>query len=74
MEKERITAAVVGQEVHLRMCQPDVVKKQCDKDEGRWACITHKESFPHQWAKDSHIRTGKHVLVWMCNDHGAEAP
>jgi hypothetical protein len=52
-----------------------VVLHACaNKNNGRWACVTHGKSFDNQLQKDSHIHTGKHRLIWLCFEHGAEQP
>lgn len=51
------------------------VRKPCEnKTNGHWYCLTHNESFTNNFAKDDHIRTGKHRLVWICHEHGPEQP
>ncbi len=45
------------------------------KNNGHWACVTHTEDFANNMMKDGHIETrGKHLLVWMCHEHGPEEP
>lgn len=41
---------------------------------GHWYCVTHQEGFANNFDKDTHIREGKHRLVWLCHEHGAEQP
>lgn len=52
------------------------VKPPCDDTKGgRWYCVTHKEAFRHQMAKDFHIGPNRRCdLVWWCFEHGPEQP
>lgn len=51
------------------------VKPPCSNQRGgHWYCVTHQESFANNFDKDTHIREGKHRLVWLCHEHGAEQP
>lgn len=47
---------------------------KCDTNAGHWYCVTHREPFGNQLQKDIHIHTGKHVLAWVCREHGVEVP
>lgn len=49
------------------------VKPACaDSRDGAWYCLTHEKHMEHQIAKDIHITSGEHKLVWICNQHGPE--
>ncbi len=77
-ENERIKPAEVGQKFTCDGHEMTVGPK-CDKDKGRWYCITHDEGFTNQFMKDSHISKlsgpkKKHVLTWVCFEHGPEVP
>lgn len=57
------------------------VKPACEsKNGGHWYCSTHLKHFPNQFEKDTHISgygdhgpRVRHVLVWICHEHGPEA-
>jgi len=70
---ERIFAAQQGETVPI--LTNTVVRKPCEsKSNGHWYCVTHHKSFVHNFDKDTHISTGRHMLVWICHEHGAEQP
>lgn len=50
------------------------VKPKCDTNAGHWFCVTHRQDFGNQLQKDIHINHGKHVLAWVCFEHGVEVP
>jgi len=69
----RVKPVKVGELVEVT--QKELVGSACtDKDNGHWYCVTHGAHFVNQFEKDSHIRTGKHKLAWICHQHGIEAP
>lgn len=83
-EDERVTAATEGT-AFTSATGPDdqqvlyTVGPSCGENHGRWHCITHDEGFTNNLMKDHHIdpprRNGKrHVMVWICFDHGPEQP
>ncbi len=37
---------------------------------GQWYCCTCLEFFANNLNKDFHIYRGKHVLGWICHEHG----
>jgi hypothetical protein len=47
---------------------------KCQANSGYWYCLTHKEPFQNQLQKDIHVRSGSHVLAWVCWEHGFEEP
>lgn len=50
------------------------VAPACSADSGSWYCATHEEGFRGNWMVTSHSEDGKkHVLVWVCGEHGPEA-
>lgn len=76
-----ITASVVGELIKLPVRTGEGkpveirVEAACDdKHGGRWFCVTHQERFDNQLQKDFHVTDGTHELVWICFDHGPEAP
>lgn len=83
---ERVTTAVAGQEVPIKLrydgkVHKETVKPPCElEDNGLWYCVTHLEPFQNQMQKDSHIsnygKNGRatHKLVWLCFAHGPEQP
>lgn len=78
-QEEKITTATVGEifswKEYTGEQRESIVGAPCkNKNNGRWACMNHNKKFDNQLQKDSHIHTGKHRLVWMCNEHGAEQP
>ena len=46
------------------------------KNAGHWHCVTHHVGFMNQLQKDGHIHDDRkrHVLAWICNEHGPEVP
>lgn len=70
-----VEAVMVGATVLDKQKVVHVVKAPCaNKNNGYWYCVTHKECFQNQLEKDCHIHTGKHVLAWLCREHGFEQP
>jgi hypothetical protein len=74
-----VNACQAGEVIAIRQadgrCGEAVVKAPCrDKTNGHWYCATHREHFTNQFMKDVHISKGKHRLVWICHEHGAEQP
>lgn len=53
---------------------PYVIGAKCEGDTGRWFCITHDRGFRNNFEKDGHIVTGKHIMTWLCFEHGPEVP
>jgi hypothetical protein len=52
-----------------------VVGKSCEGSKGVWICASHRQTFVHNLAKDSHCaEPGRHLLVWQCAEHGPETP
>lgn len=47
---------------------------KCERNDGRWFCMTHDRGFRNNFEKDGHIMQGKHVMTWLCFDHGPEVP
>jgi hypothetical protein len=67
--QEGLTYAFLGRE--------EVVGPKCDDKTapGNWVCADHGESFPHNWAMQSHNeQKGRHTVVWNCHKHGPEVP
>lgn len=55
------------------------VGRKCDDATatGHWVCTTCGESFPHNWAMQSHASGDPgtdHVVAWVCHAHGPEVP
>jgi len=52
------------------------VVESCGGKPGWWLCLTHPRArLANQLQKDSHIsERGKHILAWVCPDHGPEVP
>jgi hypothetical protein len=50
------------------------VGPKCEVNYGYWVCTNHSETFAYQLGKDAHIHRGRHVLAWMCANHGLEVP
>lgn len=52
------------------------ISEPCEnKTGGFWRCVTHEKTFETQLNKDFHIHDDSdHTLVWMCIEHGPEAP
>jgi hypothetical protein len=73
MATETVTAALEGTEFTIGN-DSWVVGPKCEESLGQWVCTTHGEVFGNQMMKDSHIRSGVHVLAWVCYSHGAEIP
>ena len=47
----------------------------CRDKRGSWFCVTCGEDFVNQFMKDVHIsKPGKHVLAWLCPEHGPVVP
>jgi len=76
-----MTVETVKAGLAIRVTQADgragqvQVKAACkNKSNGHWYCVSHQEGFPNNFDKDTHIRTGAHEMVWICHEHGAEAP
>lgn len=52
-----------------------VIESSCEANFGVWYCVTHDETFAHNFAKDSHLGDdAAHVLAWLCAAHGPEVP
>lgn len=68
-----VDPAGVGLAVSLRNGDYTVGPK-CEANYGYWVCANHAESFANQLGKDAHIHHGRHVLAWMCANHGLEVP
>ncbi len=74
-----VSACQAGEVIAIRQADgrngEAVVKVAChDKTKGHWYCAIHREHFPNQFMEDVHISKGKHRLVWICHEHGAEQP
>jgi hypothetical protein len=69
-----VEAVQIGELIELPMRV--IVRPPCpNKTNGHWYCLTHQKGFANQFMKDTHIsQTGKHKLVWVCHEHGPEAP
>ena len=50
------------------------VKAKCGVDRGNFYCITCKKVLRNPMEKDEHIERGRHVLTWVCAEHGPEVP
>lgn len=70
---ERATPAIEGQTFSYDGSD-FVVAPACPANVGHWFCITHMVGFVNQLQKDSHIARGRHVLTWVCFEHGPEVP
>jgi len=48
----------------------------CSEQAGHWYCATHPDAWvPNNISMSSHVEgPGKHVEVWICHQHGPEAP
>lgn len=68
-----MTCAVVG----MRL-QEEVVQQGCGAGTGRWSCLSHGQTFRSAHEKNIHVDRElpgqRHVLVWLCDLHGPEAP
>lgn len=52
-----------------------VVKPRCDLNDGRWGCVTHQTMFANNLAASIHEEDPhRHVVVWLCDEHGPEVP
>lgn len=72
---EKTRAGIVGEWITPPATRAQVLAPCESKTGGHWYCATHREEFPNQLTKDSHISgRGQHVLVWICDEHGPEAP
>lgn len=76
-----VDAAKPGVTFEMKAHPADMVKmrrytvaEKCEQNAGQWICITHKQVFRNQFMKDSHIFTGRHLLAWICFEHGVETP
>jgi hypothetical protein len=81
MSKGIVEAVQAGEQVPITYrgsedrTETVTVKVACpNQTGGHWYCVTHQEGFAHNFDKDTHIREGKHRLVWICHEHGAEQP
>lgn len=72
--KNKVEAVQAGD--NIIWCHPVPVRKSCGtQSNGHWYCVTHKETFPNNFDKDTHIGDGKrHRLAWICHEHGPEQP
>ena len=73
-----VTKAEQGQPATFkgRGFQRDVtILPSCDsKTGGQWYCVTHGVTLDN-WSKEEHYaEPGKHVMAWLCNEHGLEQP
>lgn len=59
---------------HKQYAQEFAIAPKCDKDAGRWICVTHDKVFWNPMERDSHTERGTHVLAWFCAYHGPEVP
>ena len=79
---ERVRSVSEGDEIkllvgpsHDRQWWITAALAPCESQHGgHWFCLTHNEGFQNQLQKDGHINRGDHELVWMCHEHGPEAP
>ncbi|HXS46444.1 MAG TPA: hypothetical protein VN756_03165 [Solirubrobacterales bacterium] len=53
-----------------------LAQPSCKGTKGRHYCATHPDADVHNnLAFDFHLEeSGKHVEVWLCDDHGPEVP
>ena len=72
-KEEKIRKVVVGSHIRFAM-NMYTMKPSCDGKDGHWACMTHEKEFENQFQKDTHIHTGKHLMAWVCLEHGFEQP
>ena len=69
----KVREAVAGDTVSF-WGDETTVREACTQAAGSWYCETHDESFRGNWMVTSHSDDNrKHVLVWVCADHGPEA-
>ncbi len=69
----KVREAIAGDSVSF-WGDPVTVAESCEQAAGSWYCETHDEGFRGNWMVTSHSDDGrKHVLVWVCADHGPEA-
>lgn len=72
--------AKVGELVTLRKPGGDTFVHQagapCDIDRGHWACSAHPTAaLANNLSASWHFGDpGEHVEVWICHEHGPEAP
>jgi hypothetical protein len=59
---------------HKQHHQDFTIGPKCDKDAGRWICVTHDKVFWNPMERDSHTARGTHSLAWFCAHHGPEVP
>lgn len=69
----RVTCAEAGVQL-----AGEVVQARCCATAGRWSCLTHERAFRAAHEKNMHVERDmpgvRHVLVWLCDLHGPEAP
>lgn len=78
----RVTVPDAGEKIVFPVGFPAVdtelvVKQGCPgvrDSAGQWACVTHKLTFPNNLQASSHEMDGRHLVVWLCFDHGPEVP
>lgn len=39
---------------------------------GHWYCLTHQTGFRNNLETNSHTGAGEHLMIWVCDEHGAE--
>lgn len=74
MKKDPVTTVKQGDGIRIIDVGATVRPACADKKNGRWFCVTHQKHFHNQLEKDMHIGDGKHMLAWICFEHGAETP
>jgi hypothetical protein len=65
-----VEAVEVGVLVDINGYRTVTVPKGEGCKQGSWFCCTHHEFMDNNLQKDFHIHKGKHVLAWVCHEHG----
>lgn len=73
--EQRVKPVEVGESIIDANSIRQTIGEACSaKNNGIWFCVTHREAFANQFAKDVHVTVGEHRLAWVCNEHGFEKP
>lgn len=71
------TPATEGAKITIQGTELTVAPK-CEANNGFWICVTHDETFVHNFAKDSHLSAQPEGAIcefaWGCFEHGPEVP
>lgn len=72
---EKVTHSMAGDVIQAgRLGERTVAPACANKENGQWFCVTHQEGFQHNWDMWGHREHGRHVIVWICFEHGPEQP